>query len=44
MRRLNLNAEKTKKEEISTCDTLEAKEALLARAVDEIEVILLIEN
>lgn len=41
MRRLNSNAEKTKQEEISTCETLEAKEALLARAVDEIEALFL---
>lgn len=39
MRRLNSNAEKTKQEEISTRESLEAKEALLARAVDEIEVL-----
>ncbi|KAH6836672.1 ARM repeat superfamily protein [Perilla frutescens var. hirtella] len=37
MKRLNSNVEKTKQEEVSTQESLEAKEALLARAVDEIE-------
>lgn len=38
MKRLNSNVEKTKQEELSTRESLEAKEALLARAIDEIEV------
>lgn len=38
MKRLKSHAEKTKEEEISVSDSLEAKEALLARAIDEIEV------
>lgn len=38
MKRLKSHAEKTKEEEISVRDSLEAKEALLARAIDEIEV------
>lgn len=38
MKRLNSSVEKTKEEEVSTRESLEAKEALLARAVDEIEV------
>lgn len=37
MKRLNSTVEKTKQEEVSTQESLEAKEALLARAVDEIE-------
>lgn len=37
MKRLNSSVEKTKEEEVSTRESLEAKEALLARAVDEIE-------
>lgn len=36
--RLKLQAEKTKKEEVSAQETLEAKEALFVRAVDENEV------
>lgn len=39
MKPLKSNAEKTKEEEISLRDSLEAKEALLARALDENEVI-----
>lgn len=39
MKRLKLSAEKTKEEEVSVRDSLEAKEALLARALEEIEVI-----
>lgn len=38
MKRLSSNVEKTKEEEVSTRESLEAKEALLARALDEIEV------
>ncbi|PIN12221.1 Nuclear cap-binding complex, subunit NCBP1/CBP80 [Handroanthus impetiginosus] len=41
MRRLKSNAEKAKGEEVSTRESLEAKEALLARAVDEIEALIL---
>ncbi|KAI3456671.1 hypothetical protein Pfo_013334 [Paulownia fortunei] len=41
MKRLKSNAEKTKEEEVSTCESLEAKEALLARAIDEIEALFL---
>ncbi|XP_042006458.1 nuclear cap-binding protein subunit 1-like [Salvia splendens] len=37
MKRLNANVERTKQEELSTQESLEAKESLLARAVDEIE-------
>ena len=39
LKRLKTQAEKAKEEEISICDTLEAKEALLARALDENEVL-----
>ncbi|KAK6123879.1 hypothetical protein DH2020_042370 [Rehmannia glutinosa] len=39
MKRLNSNAEKTKEEEVSTRESLEAKEALFARAIDEIEAL-----
>lgn len=38
IKRLKSYAEKAKEEEVSVRDSLEAKEALLARAVDEIEV------
>ncbi|KAL8033174.1 hypothetical protein ABFS82_13G145400 [Erythranthe guttata] len=41
MKRLNSKVEKTKEEEVSTRDSLEAKEALFARAVDEIEALFL---
>lgn len=41
MKRLKSHAEKTKEEEISVRDSLEAKEALLARAIDEIEALIL---
>lgn len=40
MKRLKSNAEKTKDEEVSARESLEAKEALFARALDENEVIL----
>lgn len=39
MKRLKSSAEKTKEEEVSVRESLEAKEALLARALDEIEVL-----
>ncbi|CAA0842134.1 Nuclear cap-binding protein subunit 1 [Striga hermonthica] len=39
MKRLKSNAEKTKEEEVSTQESLEAKEALFARAVEEIEAV-----
>ena len=39
MRRLKLDATKTKDEEVSTRESLESKEALLARAVEETEVL-----
>ncbi|XP_015571307.1 nuclear cap-binding protein subunit 1 isoform X2 [Ricinus communis] len=39
MKRLTSNAEKTKEEEVSARDSLEAKEALLARALDENEAL-----
>ncbi|XVE78946.1 hypothetical protein DITRI_Ditri14bG0018900 [Diplodiscus trichospermus] len=39
LKRLKIQAEKTKEEEVSICDSLEAKEALLARALDENEVL-----
>ncbi|KAJ0084473.1 hypothetical protein Patl1_29476 [Pistacia atlantica] len=39
--RLKLQAEKTKKEEVSAQESLEAKEALFARAVDENEALFL---
>lgn len=38
IKRLKSYAEKAKEEEVSARESLEAKEALLARAVDEIEV------
>ncbi|KAL0363049.1 UNVERIFIED_CONTAM: ATP-dependent zinc metalloprotease FTSH 12, chloroplastic [Sesamum calycinum] len=41
MKRLKSNAEKTKEEELSTKESLEAKEALLVRASDEIEALFL---
>ncbi|KAG8653038.1 hypothetical protein MANES_06G161000v8 [Manihot esculenta] len=41
MKPLKSNAEKTKEEEISLRDSLEAKEALLARALDENEALFL---
>ncbi|KAJ9164313.1 hypothetical protein P3X46_023908 [Hevea brasiliensis] len=41
MKPLKSNAEKTKEEEISVRDSLEAKEALLARALDENEALFL---
>lgn len=40
MKRLKANAEKAKEEELSIRESLEAKDALLARAVDENEVYL----
>lgn len=39
LNRLKLHAEKAKEEEISVRESLEAKEALLARALDENEVL-----
>ncbi|GER52774.1 nuclear cap-binding protein subunit 1 [Striga asiatica] len=39
MKRLKSNAEKTKEEEVSTQESLEAKEALFARAGEEIEAL-----
>lgn len=39
MKRLKSSAEKAKEEEVSVRESLEAKEALLARALEEIEVI-----
>lgn len=39
LKRLKANAEKAKEEEVSVHESLEAKEALLARALDENEVI-----
>ncbi|XP_020554036.1 nuclear cap-binding protein subunit 1 [Sesamum indicum] len=42
MKRLKSNAEKTKEEELSTKESLEAKEALLVRASDEIEALFLL--
>ncbi|VFQ97878.1 unnamed protein product [Cuscuta campestris] len=41
MRRLKANAEKAREEEVSARESLEAKEALLARAVDENEALFL---
>lgn len=41
IKRLKSYAEKAKEEEVSVRDSLEAKEALLARAVDEIEALFL---
>lgn len=41
MRRLKLDATKTKDEEVSTRESLESKEALLARAVEETEALFL---
>nr|GMC51624.1 nuclear cap-binding protein subunit 1 [Ipomoea batatas] len=41
MKRLKANAEKAKEEEVSICESLEAKEALLARALDENEALFL---
>ncbi|KAK1367306.1 nuclear cap-binding protein subunit 1 [Heracleum sosnowskyi] len=41
MKRLKSSAEKTKEEEVSVRESLEAKEALLARALEEIETLLL---
>ncbi|CAH9076279.1 unnamed protein product [Cuscuta europaea] len=41
MKRVKANAEKAKDEELSTRESLEAKEALLARAVDENEALFL---
>ncbi|XWS52573.1 hypothetical protein CRYUN_Cryun11dG0082400 [Craigia yunnanensis] len=41
LKRLNTLAEKAKEEEVSICDSLEAKEALLARVLDENEVLFL---
>lgn len=41
MKRLKSRAEKAKEEEISMVESLEAKDALLARALNENEVILL---
>lgn len=41
MKRLKSSAEKTKEEEVSVRESLEAKEALLARALDEIEALFL---
>ena len=38
LKRLKARAEKTKEEEVSARETLEVKEALLARALDENEV------
>lgn len=38
LKRLKARAEKTKEEEVSARESLEAKEALLARALDENEV------
>lgn len=38
MKRLKSNADKAQEEAVSTCESLEAKEALLARAIDENEV------
>lgn len=38
LKRLKARAEKTKEEEVSALESLEAKEALLARALDENEV------
>lgn len=38
MKRLKSSADKTKEQEVSTIESLEAKEALFARAIDEIEV------
>lgn len=38
MKRLQSNAEKTKEAEVSAHESLEAKEALFARASDEIQV------
>ncbi|KAG8386641.1 hypothetical protein BUALT_Bualt03G0169800 [Buddleja alternifolia] len=37
MKRLKSSADKTKEQEVSTIESLEAKEALFARAIDEIE-------
>ena len=39
LKRLKTEAEKAKEEEVSIHDSLEAKEALLARALDENEVL-----
>lgn len=39
LKRLKVHAEKAKEEEVSIRDSLEAKEALLARALDENEVL-----
>ena len=39
MKRLKSNAERAKDEEISVHDSLDAKEALLARAIEENEVL-----
>ncbi|KAK4484935.1 hypothetical protein RD792_007540 [Penstemon davidsonii] len=39
IKRLKLNAEKKKEEEVSTRESLEAKEALFVRATDEIETL-----
>lgn len=39
MKRLKASAEKAKEEEVSVRETLEAKEALFCRALEEIEVI-----
>ncbi|KAI8557323.1 hypothetical protein RHMOL_Rhmol04G0001700 [Rhododendron molle] len=41
LKRLKARAEKTKEEEVSACESLEAKEALLARALDENEALFL---
>ena len=38
MKRLKSNAAKTKEEEVSTRESLESKEALFARALEENEV------
>lgn len=38
LKRLKSSAEKAKEEELSVQESLEAKDALLARALDEIEV------
>ncbi|KAI8020685.1 Nuclear cap-binding protein subunit 1 [Camellia lanceoleosa] len=41
LKRLKANAEKTKEAEVSVCESLEAKEALLARALEENEALFL---
>ncbi|XVF19327.1 hypothetical protein REPUB_Repub11eG0100900 [Reevesia pubescens] len=41
LKRLKTQSEKANEEEVSICDSLEAKEALLARALDENEVLFL---